>query len=379
MRAGQQSARRNAVRQINRRCLREGTSAGVAVIDLDNGRLKIAVCPTRGMGILEVQAGGMRFGWDSPAGFAVHPKSVNLARANGNGWLDGFTEMVVRCGLHSIGRAGWDRDPFRGTRERLTLHGRIANLPAESVQVRRRLGKLEAIARVVEDDLVLETRITTAFGSHSFRIDDVVINRGVASAEFQLLYHSNFGRPLLAAGARFLAPVDFFAGMNDSASRTLRSMAEFGSPTRHFRERVYLVSLRSDRRGGTCVALENAAQRCAVSLRFNVRELPCMTLWKQTGAAPEMYVTGLEPGTAYPQHRSVERRDGRTIVLRPGESHRASVEYAFHLGVTAVARLRREIALRQGAAAPVALPRSEFFRRVRRTSAADFRVHDGSE
>ena len=106
---------------------------GVGVIDLDNGRFKVRVCPVRGMSILSATAGKTRVGWNSPAGEVVHPRDVDQDRGNGIGWLDGFTEMLVRCGLRNLGRPGWDqvRSGGRTRREWLTLHGKAANLPAQ--------------------------------------------------------------------------------------------------------------------------------------------------------------------------------------------------------------------------------------------------------
>jgi hypothetical protein len=101
--------------------------------------------------------------------------------------------------------------------------------------------------------------------------------------------------------------------------------------------------LRADRRGQTVVALRNRAGDAAVSLRFSVAALPCMTLWKQTGTFAERFVTGLEPGTSFPNHRSVERRTGRVMVLASGASHRMAVTITAHQGRTAVTRLQTRI------------------------------------
>ena len=38
-----------------------------------------------------------------------------------------------------------------------------------------------------------------------------------------------------------------------------------------------------------------------------LEELPCFTLWKNTAAEADGYVTGLEPGTNFPNLRSFER------------------------------------------------------------------------
>jgi hypothetical protein len=73
--------------------------------------------------------------------------------------------------------------------------------------------------------------------------------------------------------------------------------------------------------------LRNRAGDKAVSLTYSPDELPWLTLWKNTAALEDGYVTGIEPGTSSPANRRLERAAGRLPVLGPGESRR------FHLDV----------------------------------------------
>src|SRR4051812_17845894 len=43
-----------------------GKQDGVDLITVDNGKLRFAVIPTRGMSVLKVEMGAVRLGWDSP-------------------------------------------------------------------------------------------------------------------------------------------------------------------------------------------------------------------------------------------------------------------------------------------------------------------------
>ena len=87
----------------------------------------------------------------------------------------------------------------------LTLHGKIANLPAQEVEVEveRESPFRITIRGVVHERMVfgpkleLATAISTVPGTNTFRIHDVVTNRGAQPEEFQMLYHVNFGKPLL--------------------------------------------------------------------------------------------------------------------------------------------------------------------------------------
>lgn len=126
---------------VQSRVLQGGLSdgvVGVQVIEVHTGPLSFSVLPTRGMGLWGGKYLEDRLGWDSPVRGPVHPKFVNLAWAGGRGWLTGFDEWVTRCGLESNGVPGEDVHTDRDGqvhRDQLTLHGRIANLPARQVDL----------------------------------------------------------------------------------------------------------------------------------------------------------------------------------------------------------------------------------------------------
>ena len=79
------------------------------LLTLDNGKLKITVIPTRGMGILDVKMDSVRLGWNSPVKEVVHPSHIDLESRGGLGWLEGFNEWMVRCGLEFAGHPGTDQ------------------------------------------------------------------------------------------------------------------------------------------------------------------------------------------------------------------------------------------------------------------------------
>src|SRR5688572_662532 len=106
--------------------LTEGVSDGVMMLKLENGPLSIRVVPTRGMAVYDMHYQGIRIGWDSPVRGPVHPSLVPVMDPGGLGWLEGFDELLARCGLASNGAPDFDK---RGVL-RYPLHGRIGNLPA---------------------------------------------------------------------------------------------------------------------------------------------------------------------------------------------------------------------------------------------------------
>ena len=118
---------------IRKTTLRGGVSDGVDIIEVDNGALSFSVLPTRGMGIWKGAYKGLDVAWNSPVKGPVHPALVDLQDRGGLGWLGGFDEVVARCGLDSTGAPGTDVVPNNmgvPTEVALTLHGKIANIPA---------------------------------------------------------------------------------------------------------------------------------------------------------------------------------------------------------------------------------------------------------
>ena len=127
---------------VKKHTLRGGRREGVDLIVVDNGALRFSVVPTRGMGLWNGWYLGNRLGWDSPISDGpVNPAFVNLGAHGGLGWLEGFDELLARCGLENNG-APFEIETVKpdGSKSHTTfgLHGRIANIPASYVAVSRR-------------------------------------------------------------------------------------------------------------------------------------------------------------------------------------------------------------------------------------------------
>lgn len=334
--------------------LHGGKQEGVETLVLDNGRLRMTILPTRGMGVLSVEMDDVRLGWDSPVREVVHPQFVNLPSRGGLGWLDGFNEWMVRCGLENFGGPG--RDQFvtntgAVAEMDLWLHGKIANIPASDLDVvidRQPPHRMTVRARVHErmfygPKLELFTEISTTPGSNTFRIADTVTNRGASEQEFQLLYHVNFGPPILEKGARFVAPLKQVTPMNETAARGAGSFDEYVSPTPGFVEQVYCLQPYAGPDGCTLMMLQNAAGDRACTLRFSTAQLPYATLWKSTSALADGYVTGIEPGTGFPHTRRSERQAGRVPKLAGGQSRPFVVDYTICRGKQEVSQAAAQI------------------------------------
>ncbi|MFN0084140.1 MAG: aldose 1-epimerase family protein [Blastocatellia bacterium] len=323
---------------VRKQTLHGGKQEGVDVIVVDNGRLQFTVVPTRGMNVLRVDMGGIRLGWDSPVREVVHPQFINLQSRGGLGWLEGFNEWMVRCGLEWAGHPG--RDEFiNNTGDKaemeLTLHGKIGNTPASEVEVvidRQAPHRIRIRGRVDErmfygPKLELWTEISTEPGTNAYRIEDSIKNHSIYEQEFQIIYHANYGAPLLEKGARFVAAAKEVRPFNSHAAKSLSQFSEYVGPAPNFIEQVYGVIPFADARNRTTVMLRNAAGDKGVTMAYSIEQLPYFTLWKNTTAIEEGYVTGLEPGTGFPANRAIERKAGRVPKLKPGEARAFAIDF----------------------------------------------------
>jgi hypothetical protein len=303
--------------------LQGGKQDGVDVLWIDNGSLKVALLPTRGMGIWRCWLGDLEIGWQSPTMGPVHPSLVPVYDPSGIGWLEGFDELFVRCGLQSNGAPEMDE---RG-QVRYPLHGRIANIPAHSlsVEIDPLAGTLDVIGTVDEArfliyGLRLQVHMQFRIGAPTITITDKVTNLFSRPTTMQLLYHINVGQPILEAGSRVVVASKRVAPRDATAAANYANWDRCEAPADGFAEQVYFVEPYADEQGwGTALLHDNPLQN-GLAVRFDTRTLPYLTLWKNTMSVDEGYVLGIEPATGFPTRRSFEESKGRLITLAGGQS-----------------------------------------------------------
>ena len=345
----------NAKFAVSKRKIYGGLRGGMQIIEVDNGRLKYWLLPERGMGIWKAWIDGIEIGWQSPVRGPVHPQFVPMQEESGLGWLAGFDEMFCRCGLESNGAPEFD---VHG-KLRYPLHGKIANLPAYKVDTGFNdeshaisvIGQVEE-SRFKSPKLVLTSALTSELQSAEIVIRDCVKNLSDLPNEFQLLYHINFGSPLLEEDAEVVAAVKTLVPRTKRAEEGVDQWSIFSAPEAGFQEQVYFLELLGDDEGHTQVLLKNKSGSKGVSVHFNILQLPCFTLWKNTDSINNGYVAGLEPGINFPNPRSFEQARGRIASLQPDESREFELRIEFHLDEKNVTRAHQQITAYQGNTKP---------------------------
>lgn len=349
--------------RVSKRRLHGGLSDGIDLVEIDNGCLSLSVLPSRGMGIWRGRCGDVELKWDSPVPGPVHPSFVPVTDPGGTGWLEGFDEWLVRCGLESNGSPDFDENGAL----RYPLHGRIANLPAQylDLSTNHETGEITLSGKVVEaklffKSLELHSSLTSYAGSSAFIVRDTITNLSAEPGEFQLLYHINTGMPFAAPGSRVVLAFDRMAPRTDVAVEDLPQWNRLGPETPGSAEVVYFFEPAAQK-DGTCRALlVNPRGDRALRLGFNRNSFPYFCLWKSRLSNRDGYVCGLEPAVNFPNPRSFEKAQGRVVSLAPGESRSFELCFEILQDAEAVRQAEEEINAVPAARVIEAAPRPEW-------------------
>ena len=179
--------------------LDNGPGRGVRVADVCTGSgFRFTVLIDRGMDIGPADWSGRPLAWTSGIG-TVHPAYYDPI---GLGWLRSFPGgLMVGCGLDNVGNPGSDQG------EEFGLHGRLSHTPAELTACGGAWEGDEYVMwvegrvhhyKVFGANLVLKRRISTRLGSDCLWLEDTIANLGHKTMPFQVLYHCNFGFPVVS-------------------------------------------------------------------------------------------------------------------------------------------------------------------------------------
>lgn len=334
--------------------LEDGPGRGVRLLVADNADgLSFRVAVDRGFDLVSASYRGVPVGWQSPAG--VQRPGLHQPELDGGvGFLRAFNGLLVTCGLdhYGGGEEGSSEHfnyPYR-SKTIYPMHGRIGHVPSrlagygvdEDADVIWCEGVVTQ-ASVFGEVLEMHRRIEAPLGGGEVRVHDVVTNRGYRPTPHAILYHYNFGFPLLSAESEFLAPVREVLWMPHEPEDQGVGYRQQVAPRPDFLEQVYLHDVAADASGQTTAALINDGLRdgMAVSVTFDKSQLPTLLEWQclQSG----LYALGIEPGTNYVVGRKASEERGEIIWLAPGEDRTYDTKVAVHDGAQAIAGLRQRI------------------------------------
>ncbi len=311
--------------------LDNGQAKGVRIAWINAGSgLRYKVVIDRAMDIAEAFYKQYNLSWISRSGIT----GKYYSEINGNEWLKSFSGFMVTCGLSHIG--GYEEDDF-GQRG---LHGRINNQPAEiteivqpdpiSDQFEMSLSGVIYESTVFGPHLELRRKISSTIGLPKIKIRDVVTNKGNVDAPHMILYHCNFGFPLIDKNTMIFYDGDCISRGSELDNDTFNENSNYKlvpDPIDSHRgncEAVGFIDIKPDESGLCSCGLFNPRIKIALVLKFLKSELPWLTNWQHWGKGE--YVTGLEPGTNVPLGQAWARERGNLIFLKPGEERTYNLE-----------------------------------------------------
>ena len=301
-----------------------GRGTRIAWINTGTGlRYKIVI--DRAMDIADAFFNAHSLAWISHAGIIAAQPSSN----RGLEWLRTFGGgLLTTCGLDHVGGPESDQYGERG------LHGLISNSSAEIVSIIQPdpvAGKMDMSitgiikqTRMAGPSLELKRIISGTLGKAAIEIHDEVLNRGNTPAPHMILYHFNFGWPLVDEGTEIIWKGEWQPREHSSKNKIFKEGNDFRTCVAPMDEHAgggeeaVFINATADEAGNCTCGLYNPNLGILLSLRFKKEQLPWLTNWQHW--AKGEYVTGLEPGTNPPIGQARAREEQQLIMLAPGES-----------------------------------------------------------
>jgi len=307
--------------------LTEGNSRGTRAIDVNTGAgLCFTVLPDRGMDISLASYKGVNLVYQTPNG-EVNPSFYNPA---GVEWLKVFfAGLLTTCGLTYLGPPGEDNGV------KLGLHGRHTAIPAKKVcdmSLMDENGYNIHLTGVIEDStlfgekIIMKRTIRSRIASKSLTIHDEVENYGASPSPFTILYHINFGFPLLDECSKILVKSEKVEPYDEVSRSGMDRLNSFEAPSANYREQNFLYYMKADNSGYAYAAVINKELMggIGVYIKFKADTLPYLSEWKMAGEID--YVLALEPCNTKCENRKVLREKGLLPILNPHEKREMEVE-----------------------------------------------------
>lgn len=309
-----------------------GRAAGIKAFNIATGSgLELIVTESRCLDIFRLKYRGMPFSFISRPGLVspcfFNPEALEFLRTFPAG-------MLYTCGLTNVGGA-CSEDGIT-----YPLHGRVANTPAEDVSAGCRWEdgryKMEITgtmreAALFRENLVLRRRLYSEMGWKKVIIEDTVENCGFEKQEIMILYHFNFGYPLLDRNTRLYIPSIETVPNGDSAAAGISDWNVFSKPVDGCNEQVFYHTPASGKEGNTCTAVVNSGLKMGAYIKYNIEQLPVLVQWKSMKSGD--YALGIEPANCHVEGRISERERGSLQVLMPGQKKHFTLELGVLDGV----------------------------------------------
>ncbi len=294
--------------------LEEGAGRGLRIVDVDNGSgLSFTVLPDRAMDIVDASYRGVPVAFRTPGGYR---------RASGHWLRDWAGGLMTTCGLRNVGSPNGE----------FPLHGGISFEAAEEFSHHNAKGEIELSGRMREavifrENLHLRRTISAAHGCNRIRVEDCVTNAGALPEHIAILYHCNFGYPLVSPELRFEVPEHNITPRDEIAANGIKHWNRMEAPTPGRHEECFIHQLPAGDGGMAEMRIVNPALKIGAAVRYDTATLPRLAQWKL--CARNNYVLGLEPTNGSLYGRETDLGAKLLPLLQPGEEIRFRLEIVF--------------------------------------------------
>jgi len=327
----------NQLLKARRIAFREGLSAGIQAIELENrDGLYASIIEDQCLNVYDFSFKGINCAFQGKNGLVSNKYFNGGTNEFSYYWPAG---MMYTCGLANCGEPVTEDGIFH------PQHGRIGMMSAENVVLERSQDGAW-ITGTVRDGLVcghnleLKRKIFFPAKGKEIRICDTVTNLEGIDTDMMILYHCNFGYPLLAPGAKMVKGAGEISDPLGSAFHC-EDCDKITEPLNVKDEEVYCHTNTPDEEGFGWAAVINQALDLGCYVKYKMDTLPLLMQWKNF--CSNDYAMGLEPANCYNLGRSKEREHKTLPVLKPYESRNFEIAIGILEGSQEISDFERKI------------------------------------
>ncbi|MDL2237309.1 aldose 1-epimerase family protein [Christensenellaceae bacterium OttesenSCG-928-K19] len=333
----------NQVCGMKRYALLDGKAKNTEAIDIDNGSgLFFTVLTDRCMDIATLKFKGTPLAFLSRTGI-VSPAFYN---DRGDEWLRSFGGgLLTTCGFTQAGEPCEFDGVYHG------LHGPASSLPARltmcdeywqndvyTMELRGRIRQ----AKPQYEHIELERRIICTAGQNTVCLADTIRNEGARPEPLMLVYHMNFGFPLVNPSCGIFIPSAKVSGWDDYSTAHAAEWRSMPAPHSDAKDRVFLHTPRSeDGRTGFLLCNDRETPTMAVHVSYTADVLHTLAQWQYP--CKRDYVMALEPCNHALLGVKHEHESKTLRYINPGESVSIRLEISVLDDPPQIKKLQAEI------------------------------------
>jgi len=305
-----------------------GKAKGCGALEVYNqAGLSFSVLPDQCLDIYDLRFKGINIGFPAKNGLQNSASFNALDSEFAYYWRAG---MLYTCGLANAGPPCVDGGLWR------TEHGRVGMIPADNVRSHcywKDDTYILSIEGEVTESIVcgsslkLSRRIEAGYDSKEIIISDMLTNLQPTPEEFMLLYHINFGYPIVDEGSRLVKGNGSVKPRTAHAETGIHEWDQVSAPVDVYEEQCFFHENTADKEGFAYFGIVNEKLNTGAYVKYSLGTLPVAVQWKNMQSHD--YVVAIEPGNTYIMGREEERKNGTLPVLEGyGKQH-----YSVHIGI----------------------------------------------